>query len=242
MGSDRDMAFTEPEFLHVLNASPKLRILHLDVTIRNASQSPSQIQLEELEVLFLSWVEDKTNLVRLLYPGAQPLKLILDARNRLSMSRSAAKELIKLFERSNVAELYVHHIKGTPGCGEALFNPFHLLELAPHLRTLAISGVDMNRYFRRLNKAPGPFYNTARLLHTLHMIETSIDWTSYLELVQMYGAQKITIWDCTLYNLEGASRTQEDQEVIRSLLASVCPDTRVLGDNILKLAGLYIEK
>ncbi|CAE6462122.1 unnamed protein product [Rhizoctonia solani] len=242
MGSDRDMRFTEAQFLRILAASPKLRILHLDVSIRDASTSPPRVQLNELDVLFLSWAEDKTNLIRLLYPGAPSLKLILDARNRLSMSRSAATEFIKLFERSNVTELYVHHIMGTPGCGEALFNPFHLLELAPHLQTLAISGIDINRSFRRLTNHPGSILNTARLLHTLHLAEASIDWISCLELVRTYGVQEITIWDCTLYKIEGDSRIQQDQEVIRSIFADMCPETRILKDSILKLAGVHEEK
>ncbi|KAH7341641.1 hypothetical protein B0J17DRAFT_647360 [Rhizoctonia solani] len=241
MGSQ--ISITETHFLGILAASPKLRVLNLDLSIREASQSPSRVQLDELEVLFLSWVEDRSNLVRLLCPGAQPLKLILEARNRLSMSRATATDFIHLLERSMVTELYVHQVKGTPGCGEILFNPFQLLKLTPHLRTLALSDASIKQPSRWLvqKSSISSSVTSPPPLHTLHLIETSIDWTSCLNLVQSHGVQKITISNCTLYTEARAGRIQSDQEVIRGILASICPTTQILSGSILELAGVYDE-
>ncbi|KAG8727515.1 hypothetical protein FRC11_013011 [Ceratobasidium sp. 423] len=240
MGSE--MRLTETRFLGILAASPKLRILYLDVDIWDASQSPPRVQLNELEVLFLSWVEDKSNLLRLLCPGAQPLKLILEGRNRLSMSRSTATEFIKLFERSIVTELYVHQVVGTPGCGEVLFNPFQLLELTPHLRTLALSGIGIEQPPRRLVNKPSVSSSVDSLprLETLHLVAAPIYWASCLNLFRIHCIQRVTFWDCTVY-AETTNSCIKDQELIRSILADICPTVQILDGSMLKLAGVRDE-
>ncbi|KAJ1307671.1 hypothetical protein OPQ81_001764 [Rhizoctonia solani] len=238
-----EMRLDETHFLGILAASPQLRILYLDITIRNTSQSPAKVQLNELEVLFLSWVEDKWSVLRLLCLGTQPIKLIFEARNRLSMSRSTAMEFVKLIEGSSVTELYVHQVKDTPGCGEVLFNPFQLLELTPYLRTLALSGgrVEQPRRWLVSKTSTSSSIHSPPPLHTLHLVEVSIDWDSLLELSQVHDIQRITIRDCTLYTEKGISRIQQDQEVIRSILAGVCPTVQILDESMLRLAGVRDE-
>ncbi|EUC57186.1 F-box-like domain protein, putative [Rhizoctonia solani AG-3 Rhs1AP] len=238
------MRLTETHFLGILAASPKLRILHLDIDIGDASQSPSKVQLRELEVLFLSWVEDRENLVRLLHPGTQPLKLILEARNRLSMARSTAAAFKSLFERSAVTELYIHHVLGTPGCGQVLFNPFQLLEVMPHIRVLALSGVDIKHLGQRPThkSSISSSVKSTPSLHTLHLISSPIEWISFVDLIETYDVQKTTIWDSTLYTEKRTNRMQDDQKLIRDILTDVCPTVQILGDGFLELAGVRDEK
>ncbi|CAE6352182.1 unnamed protein product [Rhizoctonia solani] len=173
----------------ILELSPKLRILELDVSLRESysSEVPSApVRLEELEILVLKISETRLGpLLRLIAPGQKPLSLsILDPY--LGPSIPARLEIEHFIARSNVTQLCVHEFDGYSQLAE-------VLSLMPTVRTLAISD------FRCSNIEDGPDSPNFTLdaLYVLDSGEdTALFWYNIEQFVKRHKVQKLTLWKC----------------------------------------------
>ncbi|KAL5638823.1 hypothetical protein ACGC1H_003247 [Rhizoctonia solani] len=170
---------SENHLTGILRASPALRILEFSLTIVEAlpkDSSISPISLEHLELLNVAQVAPNKlgALLRWVAPGLKPLQLVinLDSDRDVELWRSV---VASFFARSQVSKIYTEQ-----GNYETVF--FKLLNLCPHLETLACSSIQSSRL--HVPEQDGPFISHPTL-ETLLVLGGSVDTTCLRNVINV---------------------------------------------------------
>ncbi|CUA77355.1 hypothetical protein RSOLAG22IIIB_06668 [Rhizoctonia solani] len=188
---------TVPEFVSILQASPRLRILHFGLYLcMFPPDSPAQgvtVRLNDLEVLYLSasgtrgaeaTEREISHVMRHITPGRKPLRLTLDRVHY--EDRSALEGIEAFFQRAHIVKFCAKG--GTPP-------PVGLVDCAPDLTQLVFDGC---RYDHTYN-----FCRTRGWLIGIYswIIRDSLIYAEDLaELVNQYEAVSLVMSNCRFFS------------------------------------------
>ncbi|KAL5637327.1 hypothetical protein ACGC1H_001089 [Rhizoctonia solani] len=183
------------EFIAILKASPRLRILHFGIHLcfsHALSTDKVKVQLNDLEVLYLSASENHSPedtgreiqyIIRHITPGKKPLRLTLGRARCWTLS--SLKRMKAFFTKSRIVKFCAK--RGTPP-------PVELLDCAPRLTHLVFNGC---RYDKTYDFEHGPSRIT-RL--NSWIIQDSLIYTEDIEpLLGQYSAKSYIMSNCRFF-------------------------------------------
>ncbi|KAB5588200.1 F-box-like domain containing protein [Ceratobasidium theobromae] len=182
-GAMSDFDVSEIQIVEILRSSPRLRILHAHLDIKDPLPKSSQVvpvSLDELEVLDVEtmWWDKLAIFIRWIEPGAKPLQL--------SITSSPSRLVNRFLRNSNVTRLRL----ASPN----EFSLSDLLTLVPELRELVLDGY--RPYTPRsiaCNYGHLPAVNLR--LQDLYILRSQIERAELRELVERHSVQRVVIWD-----------------------------------------------
>lgn len=223
-------AMTESQLIGILAASPKLRVLHLNISITGAAPLDSEasivpMRLGYLEILNVTRMDPYTlaTLLRLLAPASDFLQLAIYLASRsIFLSPGLKSEINKFLARSPVGRLHVHD-------PEASVSLTKLLDLCPHLRDLALEGLIHKPNLRAISHRGGAeTLTTHPPILNLFLLRSSINFNELLCIAEKFPIRTLTIWRSSIIvNFNWVSRAQE----LRDLLSGICLVVNVLRDD-----------
>ncbi|KAL5638674.1 hypothetical protein ACGC1H_003137 [Rhizoctonia solani] len=199
----------------ILKMSPKLRILEIDILIREVTQIHDPVMLEDLEVLIAEnyCVPRQTHVLSMIQPGSKPLTLTLGVYSlRIilqSTSSSHSDEVINhFFSRSNITRLIVHALKNYADVA-------NLLALIPTVQTLALHKPILTRVVPNESTLPPAF-----ALDTLYLtdpVNPRVTLPTLERVVQRHSVRKFIVWG------------ESEVDAILDKLSTMCPHVMVIS-------------
>ncbi|KAB5589180.1 F-box-like domain containing protein [Ceratobasidium theobromae] len=182
-GSTTDLPVSEIQIVEILRSSPRLRILHAHLEIKDPLPESSPVvpvSLDELEVLDVKtmWWDKLDRFIRWIKPGKKPL--------RLTIASSPSRRVNRFLWRSNVTRLRL--------VSPNKYSLSDLLTLVPEIHELVLDGY---KPFKPGLIACGyghlPPVNLR--LQDLYILRSQIKNAELRELVERHSVLRVVIWD-----------------------------------------------
>ncbi|KDN33701.1 hypothetical protein RSAG8_13210, partial [Rhizoctonia solani AG-8 WAC10335] len=228
---------TVSNLILILQSSPKLRVLRLDLKVIEDEQGAEglsiPVRLDDLEVLDLSAEFRQPNLewlelvLPLLAPGTKPLQLTIDD---LDEDRHLILENVAqaFFARSNVTRLKLVYEQS-----DYKELDFELLSrLAPQLRHFVLEHYSWGEYrdcpvdpYPRFHERDNSAPNSRVEYLYLHRCDIELEWCPKLLQDLIHPPRVLVFWKCIF--LKKMERVVNSEE-IRRAFEGVCQDVRIL--------------
>ncbi|KAB5589181.1 F-box-like domain containing protein [Ceratobasidium theobromae] len=182
-GSTTDLPVSEIQIVEILRSSPRLRILHAHLDIKDPLPKNSPVvpvSLNELEVLDVKamWWDKLAIFIRWIEPGAKPLQL--------SITSSPSRLVNRFLRNSNVTRLCL--------VSPNKYSLSDLLTLVPELHELVLDGY--KPYKPGLIACGYGHLPPVNLrLQDLYILRSQIKRAELRELVERHSVQRVVIWD-----------------------------------------------
>ncbi|KAG8710241.1 hypothetical protein FRC11_004719, partial [Ceratobasidium sp. 423] len=201
----------------ILEASPKLRVLHFGLEVGESQVKPAQVRLADLEVFLLQSLSfaSQQAVLSLILPGTKPLQMSTtyereDMFPGYFSSFGEPEELRSFFNRSNIVQLQVH--------SQTFINPQFLLSLLPNLQSLILCEVKLEGILTDGSTILCP------RLSELHFVACTIGLYGFLWLVNGRNLREATIWKSRIIVEVGF----HPAERYRDTLLEACPIVQIL--------------
>ncbi|KAH7344186.1 hypothetical protein B0J17DRAFT_645630 [Rhizoctonia solani] len=209
-GAMANTCIAEYRFINMLRSSPKLRILHFDLTIVDATPLDTAIAdpiaLHDLEVLNLDWMQEDG--IEILFRWLTPApKLFQFSFCPFDSENFGHPATVAFLAGSNITMLHTNLL--------SLRGVVSLIDLCHHIRVLALDDIELNE------DTEG---TVSFQLDTLYLIESEIKVECLRRMIHPGSVQKLITYHSVFHRDRSALLSEE----IIVALSDVCSDVLVL--------------